>query len=75
MVDQKILNYGTYFGAAILLAIGAFAPQIQALVADNPYLTVIVGILLLSISQVGSDLAAKKQVAAAKIQQAQEEMA
>ena len=54
MVDEKIIDLGTFALGAFLGAILYYTPQIQALAGDDPMTQLAVGIIMMTISQIGS---------------------
>jgi hypothetical protein len=85
MVDEKLVDFGSFALAALLYAIVSMQAQITALYANDPYMQVLIGIAFITLSQIGSRYAVKlaKDAAAAEaietqasqvVEQAQEEV-
>ena len=60
MVDEKIIDGATFVLGAFIGAVVFFAPQINALFADNPTNALIVGIIMMTITNIGSRFAIKQ---------------
>jgi hypothetical protein len=54
MVDEKIVDFGTFILGALLGALLYYTPQIQQLAGDDPMTQLAVGIIMMTISQIGS---------------------
>lgn len=54
MVDEKVIDFGTFVIGALAGALIYFTPQIQQLAGDDPVVSLAVGIIMMVISQIGS---------------------
>jgi hypothetical protein len=59
-MDKRVVDYGSFVVAAIIFAITQYAPQINQYFANDPTKSLIVGIVLLFVSQLGSYFAVKQ---------------
>jgi hypothetical protein len=53
-MDEKIVDFGTFALGAALGAIIFYTPQIQALAGEDPATQLAVGIIMMTVSQIGS---------------------
>ena len=53
-MDEKTIDFGTFAIGALTGAVIYYTPQIQALAGDNPTNQLIIGIIMMTISQIGS---------------------
>ena len=53
-MDEKIIDAGTFTLGAFLGAILYYTPQIQAMAGDDPMTQLVVGIIMMTVSQLGS---------------------
>lgn len=60
MVDEKIIDGATFVFAALVGAIIFYAPQIQGMFVDDPTMSLIVGIVMMTVTNVGSRFAIKQ---------------
>ena len=68
MTDEKVIDAATFLGAALLGAILFYEPQITALYADNPTNALIVGIIMMTLSNIGSRFAINQVKASCEIE-------
>lgn len=60
MVDKNVVDFGTFALGALLGAVLYYTPQIQAMAGDDPLTQLAVGIIMMTISQIGSRYAVGK---------------
>lgn len=60
MVDEKVIDGATFILGAFIGAIIYFAPQIQGLYVNDPTMSLIVGIIMMTITNIGSRFAIKQ---------------
>jgi len=53
-MDERIIDFGTFLLGAFVVAILYYMPSIQALAGNNPTYQLIIGILGMVLSQIGS---------------------
>lgn len=53
-MDERIIDFGTFIFGAFVVAILFYLPSIQALVGNNPVYSILIGIVGMVLSQVGS---------------------
>lgn len=57
MVNEKIIDYGTFIGGAVIIALIQVLPQIQELYAGDKSVLIILAFAGLVLSQIGSRIA------------------
>jgi len=53
-MDEKVIDFGTFVLGAFIGALTYYTPQIQALAGDDPAVQLLIGLIMMTISQVGS---------------------
>ena len=68
MTDEKVIDAATFIIGALLGAILFYEPQIQALFVDNPTNALIVGIIMMTLSNIGSRFAINQVKASCEVE-------